>query len=190
MIGIQRAAAFSRTVVVVVATCAVACDGTGPIDAVTDLALDAGVWRDDADKVAGVLPQVVTSFKASDAPAPFHTSYRTGPVFGASRTYHDGARELIVRVEAGNIRERAASLARGHANPGTTFVTREASVHGEPAAVHWDAVGKTAEVVFVLRRRYVVQLHVVLARGDDEAVQLAEAMDVGPIQSLDLPGLR
>lgn len=160
------------------------------MDAVVDLGTDPAVWHADADKVASVLPQAVTSFKPSDPPDPFNTSYRTGPVFGASRTYHDGPRELVIRVEAGNVRARAAELARGHAAPGTTFTSRQATVHGETAAVHWDAGGKVAEVVFVLRRRYVVFAHLTLARGDDEAVQLAEAMDVGPIESLELPGLR
>jgi hypothetical protein len=194
MIRIQRASpgwvGGARALVVAVAVVSSACEGGGPMDAVTDLASDPAVWHADADKVASALPQSVTSFKAADPAAPFNTSYRTGPVFGASRTYQDGPRELVVRVAAGNIRERATALARGHAAPGTTFTTRQATVHGEPAAVHWDAVGKTAEVVFVLRRRYVVVAHLTLARGDDEAVQLAEAMDVGPIQGLELSGLR
>jgi hypothetical protein len=175
---------------VIAATACAACEGNGPMDAVIDLGTDSAVWSADAEQVGAALPQSVASFKASDAPSPFHTSYRTGPVFGASRTYHDGPRELVVRVEAGNIRERAAALARGHANPGTTFATREASVHEERASVHWDATGKAAEVVLVLRRRYVLDLHLTLASSDDEAVQLAGAMDVQPIRALALAGLR
>jgi hypothetical protein len=169
---------------------AVACDNDGPLDNVADVTLDAAVWQSDATKILAVLPQVVASFKPSEAAAPFTTTYRTGPVFGASATYADGPRQLVVRVESGNIRERAATLAKGHANRGEAFVTTEVTVHGQKASVHWNGVGKTADVVYVLQRRFIVELRVVPAISDDEIVHLAEAMDIGPLQTLSLEGLK
>jgi hypothetical protein len=169
---------------------AIACDRDGPLDTVADTATDAAVWHEDAMKILAVLPKVVAGFKPTEAAAPFNTSYRTGPVFGASCTYGDGPRGLVVRVESGNIRERYASLAKGHANPGESFVTREATVHGLPAVVHWNGIGKTADVVYVLQRRFIVEMHLVPTRSDDELVQLAEAMDVAPLTGLTLDGVK
>jgi hypothetical protein len=167
-----------------------ACDGHGPLDTVADTAMDAAVWHEDAVKILAALPKVVAGFKPSEAAAPFNTSYRTGPVFGASCTYGDGPRGLVVRIESGNIRDRYAALAKGHANPGEAFVTREVTVHGLPAVVHWNSLGKTADVVYVLQRRFIVELHLVPARSDDDIVQLAEAMDVGPLMALGLDGTK
>ncbi len=167
-----------------------ACDSDGPLDSVIDTRADPAVWHDDAAKVLDVLPKVVTSFKPSEAAAEFNTSYRTGPVFGASCTYADGPRQLVVRVESGNIRERFATLARGHANTGESFVTHDATVHGQKATVHWNGPGQTADVVYVLQRRFIVELRLVPARSDDEVVQLADAMDVAPLTALVLAGLK
>lgn len=181
-----------RRALVFAATCAAfaaACDRDGAIDTITDTSLDPAVWRADGQKVSGALPRVVTSFKPSEGADAFATSYRTGPVFGGSCTYADGARQLVVRVESGNIRERAATLAKGHANPGESFVTRDATVHGKHATVHWNGIGKTAEVIFVLQRRLLVQLVLVPAKGDEEIVQLAESMDVGPLEALVFDGV-
>ncbi len=166
------------------------CDRNGPLDTVIDTATDAGVWRDDATKILAALPHAVSSFKPSESAEPFVTSYRTGPVFGASATYADGPRQLVLRIESGNIRERAATLAKGHTNPGEAFVTREARVHGQPATVHWDSVGKTADIVVVLQRRFLVELRLVPAQGDDEVQRLAEAMDVAPLEALTLDGVK
>lgn len=166
------------------------CDHDSPLDTVVDSAQDAAVWHDDAMKILAALPRVVASFKPSEAAAPFTTSYRTGPVFGASATYAaDGGRQLVIRVESGNIRDRAATLAKGHANPGEAFASSEVTVHGQKAALHWNSLGRTADVVYVLQRRFVVELRVVPAQSDDEVVQLAEAMDVGPLQGLVLEGV-
>jgi hypothetical protein len=167
-----------------------ACDSDGPLDSVIDTTANPSVWHDDAAKILDVLPKVVTSFKPSDAATPFNTSYRTGPVFGASCTYADGPRQLVVRVESGNIRERFATLAKGHANAGESFVTREATVHGQKATVHWNGLGLTADVVYVLQRRFIVELRLVPARSDDDVVQLAEAMDVAPLTALVLAGMK
>jgi hypothetical protein len=167
-----------------------ACDHGGPLDTVADTTLDAAVWHEDASKILAVLPKVVAAFKPSEAAAPFNTSYRTGPVFGASCTYADGSRQLVVRVESGNIRERFAALAKGHANPGEAFVTKEATVHGQKAAVHWNGPGRTADVVYVLQRRFIVELRVVPAVSDEEVVQLAEDMDITPLTGLVLDGVK
>jgi hypothetical protein len=175
---------------VVPVTLLVACDTEGPLDTVADTSADAALWHDDATKMVAALPGVVASFKPSEAAAPFNTSYRTGPVFGASCTYAEGSRQLVVRVESGNIRERFATLARGHANAGESFVTRDATVHGHKAIVHWNAPGQTADLVYVLQRRFIVELRLVPARTDDEIVGLAEAMDVNPLTTLVLAGVK
>jgi hypothetical protein len=167
-----------------------ACDRDGPLDTIADLTTDAAVWHEDASKILAALPKVVASFKPIEGAAPFSTSFRTGPVFGASCTYGDAARQLVVRVESGNIRERFDALAKGHANAGEAFVTREATVRGQKAVVHWNGLGQTADLVYVLQRRFIVELRVVPARGDDEVVQLAEAMDVAPLMALALDGVK
>lgn len=186
----SRSAAVTATVAAVALAALSACDGDGPLDSVIDTGADPAVWHEDAAKVLGALPKVVTSFKPSEAAAPFNTSYRAGPVFGASCTYADGPRQLVVRVESGNIRDRFATLARGHANAGESFVTHEATVHGQKATVHWNGPGQTADVVYVLQRRFIVELRLVPTRSDDEVVQLAEAMDVAPLTALVLAGLK
>jgi len=165
------------------------CDSDGAIDTIADTRADPAVWRADGQKISGALPRVVASFKPSEGADAFFTSYRTGPVFGGSCDYADGARQLVVRVESGNIRERAATLAKGRANPGESFVTLDATVHGSRAKVHWNGLGKTADVVFVLQRRLLVQLVLVPARSQDEIVQLAESMDVAPLQALVFDGV-
>jgi hypothetical protein len=187
---LQREMLLALSVAVTPALFACACDGDGPLDSVIDTAADPAVWHDDAAKILDVLPKGVTSFKPSEAAAPFNTSYRTGPVFGASCTYADGPRQLVVRVESGNIRERFATLAKGHANAGESFVTREVTVHGQKAMVHWNGLGRTADVVYVLQRRFIVELRLVPARSDDDVVQLAEAMDVAPLTALVLAGMK
>jgi hypothetical protein len=175
------------------ATCAArlacACDSDGAIDTISDASVDPAVWRADGQKISSALPRVVASFKPSEGADAFATSYRTGPVFGGSCTYADGARQLVVRVESGNIRARAATLAKGHANPGESFVTHDATVHGGRATVHWNGIGKTAEVVFLLQRRLLVQMVLVPAKGEEEIVQLAESMDVAPLQALAFDGV-
>lgn len=189
---LRREMPLSLSVAAVAVACAAlaACDGDGPLDTVIDTGADPAVWHEDAAKVLDVLPKLVTSFKPSEAAAPFNTSYRTGPVFGASCTYADGPRQLVVRVESGNIRDRFATLARGHANTGESFVTHDATVHGQRATVHWNGPGQTADVVYVLQRRFIVELRLVPARSDDEVVQLAEAMDVAPLTALALAGVK
>ncbi len=167
-----------------------ACDRDGPLDTVADTQADPALWHEDAARILAALPKVITSFQPSEAAAPFNTSYRTGPVFGASCTYAEGSRQLVVRVESGNIRERFATLARGHANAGESFVTREATVRGQKAVVHWNGPGRTADVVYVLQRRFIVELRLVPARSDDEVVQLAEAMDVTPLTAVVLAGVK
>jgi hypothetical protein len=172
------------------AVCTVACESDGPLDTIADTTLDPGVWRADGQKILGALPRVVASFKPAEAADAYSTSYRTGPVFGASCTYADGARQLVLRVESGNIRERAATLAKGHANPGESFVTHDATVHGARATVHWNGIGKTADVVFVLQRRLLVQVVLVPAKGEEELLQLAESMDIGPLEALAFDGVK
>ncbi len=189
----QRALTMYRRHLLIVALVpwlAPGCDRDGPLDTVADLNTDAAVWREDAARILGALPKVVASYKPVEAAAPFSTSYHSGPVFGASCTYGDGSRQLVLRVESGNIRERFETLAKGHANAGEAFVTHEATVHGQKAVVHWNGPGQTADLVYVLQRRLIVELRVVPARGDDEVVQLAEAMDVASLMALALDGVK
>jgi hypothetical protein len=175
---------------VLACACASACERDGADDTVTDLGLPASVWNGDAAKIQAVLPKAVTTFKPSEAAMPFTTSYRTGPVFGASCAYADGSRGLVIRVEGGNLRERYATLAKGHANAGESFVTRETLVHGQKAVVHWNATGRTADVVYALNHKLVVELRLVPAQSDEDVVQLADAMDVGPLSALALDGVK
>ena len=181
----MRAAVVSAALALALA----GCDRDGAVDAVTDPGLDSAVWRQDGVKLSAALPQSVGTFKPSDPVNSYATSYRTGPVVGASCTYADGRRQLVVRVESGNIRERAATLANGRANPGESFVSRPVTVRGHAATLHWNETGKTGDVVYVLQRRYVVQLQLVPARSGDEVVQLASAMDVAPLEALVLDGI-
>lgn len=166
------------------------CSRSGAVDTVSDVTLDAAVWREDGDRILGALPKVLASFKPSEAASSFSTSYSTGPVFGAACTYADGPRQLVLRIESGNIRERAAARMKGTTTPGESFVTREVTVHGQKGAVHWSGVGRSADVVFVVQQRFLVELRLVPAATQDEAVQLAEGMNLGPLEALTLAGVQ
>jgi hypothetical protein len=162
-----------------------ACDRTSPIDSVPPgVEQDAGVWLADAKKISATLPRAVGSFVPTEGADPHVTSYSTGPVFGSSCVYADGARQLVVRIESGNIRARASMAMEPDAG------SHAATVHGVPALIHWSEVGRMAQVTFVLSRRYLVELRLVPASSESEAVRLAEAIDFGPLQSLRLDGVR
>ncbi|HEX8789919.1 MAG TPA: hypothetical protein VF765_03135 [Polyangiaceae bacterium] len=165
-----------------------ACTGDGPLDTVSDTAIDPGVWRGDGQKIANALPHALGDFKAPKDPAPFWTSYGSGPVFGADATYAQGSREVVVHVESGNIRQRAATAEKGHANPGESFTTSEVTVQGKRATLHWNGIGKTGDVVFVVDRRFLVQMRLMPSNTSDEIVHLAEALDVAPLRALVLEG--
>jgi hypothetical protein len=165
-----------------------ACTGDGPLDTVSDTTLDSSVWRADGQKVAAALPHAVGDFKASKDPAPFWTSYGSGPVFGADATYAQGSREVVVHVESGNIRQRVTSAEQGHANPGESFTTSQVSVHGKRATLHWNGIGKTGDVVFVVDRRFLVQMRLMPSKSADEIVSLAETFDVAQLPALALEG--
>jgi len=168
-----------------------ACDRETPLDTVVDTAVDPAVWHADAQKIAAVLPPRVGTFVPSEGADPFTTSYGSGPVFGASCAYADGARQLTVRVESGNIRSRAttALAPRAGATSDTKSVTRAATVHGRPATQRWDAIGRLGEVTFLVARRYLVHLRLVPAASDAEALALAESIDLGPLEALALDGV-
>lgn len=166
----------------------VACTGDGPLDTVSDTALDPSIWKADGEKVAASLPRAVGDFKAPKDAVPFWTSYGSGPVFGADATYAEGPRELVVHVESGNIRQRAATAEHGHANPGESFTTTEVTVQGKRATLHWNGIGKTGDVVFVVDRRFLVQMHLMPSKSSDEIVHLAEAFDVASMRALVLEG--
>jgi hypothetical protein len=165
-----------------------ACTGDGPLDTVSNTGLDPSVWRGDGQKIAAALPRVVGDFKAPKDADPFWTSYGSGPVFGADATYDEGSRELVVHVESGNIRQRAASAQHGHANPGESFTTSDVTVQGKPATLHWNGVGKTGDIVFVVDRRFLVQMRLMPSKSSDEMVQLADAFDAAPMRALELEG--
>ena len=167
---------------------AVACTGDGPIDTVSDTTLDPGVWHADGQKIGAALPRAIGDFKAPKDPVPFWTSYGTGPVFGVDATYAQGSREVVVHVESGNIRQRAAAAEHGHANPGESFTTSEVTVQGRRATLHWNGIGKTGDVVFVVDRRFLVQMRLMPANASDEIVHLADAFDVAPMRALVLEG--
>jgi hypothetical protein len=162
-----------------------ACDLDGPRDTIADVTVDAGVWLADAQKISAALPARVGSFVPSEGADPFFTSYSTGPVFGSSCTYADGGRQLVVRVESGNIKARGAAAL--DAGPGSGAHVR--SVHGRPAVVHWNETGRTGEVAFLVARRYLVQVRVVPATSEGEVIRLAEAVDPAPLEALVLDGV-
>ena len=166
----------------------VACTGDGPLDTVSNTTLDSSVWRADSQKIAAALPHAVGDFKAPKDPDPFWTSYGSGPVFGADATYAQGSREVVVHVESGNIRQRVANAEHGHANPGESFTTSEVTAHGKRATLHWNSVGKTGDVVFVVDRRFLVQMRLMPSKSADEIVSLAEAFDVSQLPGLALEG--
>jgi len=165
-----------------------ACTGDGPLDTVSDTTLASSVWRADGEKIAAALPRAVGDFKASKDPDPFSTSYGSGPVFGADVTYAQGSREVVAHVESGNIRQRVATAEHGHANPGESFTTSEVTVHGKRATLHWNGIGKTGDVVFVVDRRFLVQMRLMPSKSADEIVSLAEAFDVSALPALALEG--
>jgi hypothetical protein len=181
----------ARLALVAVACLSTACDSDTPLDTVADTSLDAAVWRADSRKIAAALPGRVASFVPSEGADPFYTSYGTGPVFGASCAYAEGARQLIVRIESGNIRSRATSALdpRGEAGTDARFVARPTKVHGRPALQRWSDGGRVGEVTFLVARRYLVQVRVVPASNDSEALSLAEAIDVTPLEGLTLEGV-
>lgn len=161
-----------------------ACDKTSPLDTVpAGVEQDAGVWLSDAKKISATLPRAVGSFVPTEGADPFFTSYSTGPVFGSSCAYADGHRQLVVRIESGNIRARASAAMEADAG------SHAGTVHGVPALIHWSEVGRTGQVTFVLSRRYLVELRLVPASGEAEALHLAESIDFAPLQSLTLDGV-
>jgi hypothetical protein len=62
-------------------------------------------------------------------------------------------------------------------------------VHGKRAVLHWNALGKTGDVVFVVQRRILLQLRLVPALTDDEVVKLADALDLAPFEGLVFDGV-
>jgi hypothetical protein len=181
----------ARVALVAAALLAGACDSDSALDTVADGSLDAAVWRADSRKIAEALPRRVGSFVPSEGADPFYTSYGTGPVFGASCAYADGGRQLVVRVESGNIRARAFAALDpgGEAGTDPKFAARASKVHGRPALQRWSADGRVGEVTFLVARRYLVQVRVVPGSNDSEASSLAESIDVGPLERLTLDGV-
>jgi len=190
-LAVRNVRSVARLALVAVAILSGACDSETPLDTVADTSLDAAVWRADSRKIAGVLPGRVASFAPSEGADPFFTSYGAGPVFGASCAYADGNRQLIVRVESGNIRSRATAALdpRGEAGTDARFATRPARVHGRPALNRWSEGGRVGEVTFLVARRYLVEVRVVPASNDSEAISLAESIDVTLLEGLTLEGV-
>jgi hypothetical protein len=188
---VRNVRSVARGVLVAVALLSDACDSDTPLDTVADTSLDAAVWRADSQKIAATLPARVASFAPSEGADPFYTSYSAGPVFGASCAYADGDRQLIVRIESGNIRSRATAALdlRGEAGTDGRFVSREVKVHGHPALQRWSAGGRVGEVTFVVARRYLVEVRLVPAANDSEALSLAESMSMASLASLTLDGV-
>jgi hypothetical protein len=174
----------------VLAVCTVACGRDTGLDTVADTNADPAVWHRDADRIAGALPRTIGTFAPREAVNPFVTSYRTGPVFGVSCVYADGGKELLVRIESGNIAARsAAALEQGPPAEGKP-AGRQLTVNGSPAVTHWDEGGRESEVTFLVARRFIVQLRIVPASGAAEAPSLAEALDVSSLKSLALEGVK
>jgi hypothetical protein len=182
---VARALLFGGIVV------ATACDDETPLNTVIDTSVDAAVWRADALKIAGVLPARVASFVPTEGADPFFTSYGDGPVFGASCAYASGSRQVVVRVESGNIRARANAALdpRGEAGTDARFQSHAIKVHGRPALQRYSGIGEVGEVRFLVARRYLVEVRVVPAANDAEAASLAESIDVGPLEALALEGV-
>ena len=181
----------ARGALVAVALLAGACDSETPLDTIADTSLDAAVWRADSRKIAATLPARVASFAPSEGADPFYTSYGAGPVFGASCAYASGDRQLIVRIESGNIRSRAMAALdpRGEAGTDAKFVSRQVKVHGRPALQRWSDGGRVGEVTFLVARRYLVEVRVVPAANESEAISLAETIDVTALEGLTLDGV-
>ena len=159
--------------------------GDSALDTIATDGVDAGVWLADARKISTALPPRVGSFVPSEGADPFFTSYSTGPVFGSSCTYADGGRQVVVRVESGNIRARAGAAL--DAGPGSGAQIR--TVHGKPALSRWSDSSRTGEVTFVVARRYLVQVRVVPATSEGEVLRIAEAVDTAPLEALVLDGV-
>ena len=155
------------------------------MDTVVDAArADAAVWLGDARKDHGVAPGARRLLRSHGGSAdPFFTTYSTGPVFGSSCAYADGGRQLVVRVESGNVEQRGTNAL--DAGPGGR-VTR---VHGWPAVVRFSDGSRVGQVTFVVARRYVVDVRLVPANGDGEVLRLAESIDTGPLAGLVLDGV-
>ncbi len=190
-LAVRNVRSVARLALAAVAVVSAGCDDESPVDTIADTSVDAAVWRADARKLAAALPARVGSFAPSEGADPFNTSYGTGPVFGASCAYADGERQLIVRVESGNIRSRATAALdpRGEAGTDSRFETRAAKVHGHPALQRWSGGGRVGEVTFLVARRYLVQVRVVPAANESEASSIAESLDVGPLERLALDGV-
>ena len=179
------------SIVTLAAALLFSCDNESPLDTIADTSLDAGVWRADARKIAGALPGRVVSFIPTEGADPFNTSYAAGPVFGASCAYADGDRQVVVRVESGNIRSRATAAldVRRVVGADSSGVVRQVKVHGHPGVQRWSSGGRVGEVTFLVARRYLVELRVVPAANDAEAASLAEAIDLAPLEGLTLEGV-
>jgi len=191
-VGSVRACVAWVSAGLLVAAVLAGCDDQTPLDSVADLTTDGAVWRADAQKIAATLPQRLATFAPSEGVAPFYTSYATGPVFGASCTYADGDhRQVTVRVETGNIRSRASAALDARALAADTkFVTHEARVHGLPAVQRWSSGGRVGQVAFLVARRYLVEVRLVPAASEAEAMSLAEGIDLGPLEALVLDGVK
>jgi hypothetical protein len=158
------------------------------VDSVADLTTDAGVWLADARLVSAALPARLGSFTPTEGADPFFTSYSSGPVFGSSCAYADGGRQLVVRIESGNIRARAAAAVALDAGAGDDR-PHVVTVHGVPATVRFSRHGRTGEAAFVVARRYLVQLRLVPTDQEAEVVSLAEAIDTHALEALALDGV-
>ena len=160
-----------------------ACDRDAPLDTVADPSADAGVWLADARKVSGALPRRIGSFEPAEGADPFSTTYATGPVFGSSCTYADGQRQLVVRIETGNVAHRAATALE--AAPGA----RAVRVNGSPGVVRWTEASRVGQMSFLVARRYLVELRLVPANGDGEMIRIAESIDTAALTALVLDGV-
>ena len=169
---------------------ACACGRETGLDTVVDSSADPAIWRRDAEKIAGALPHAIGAFAPREAVDPFATSYRTGPVFGASCVYADGGKQLLVRVESGNIAARSVAALDPGTPSGAKAAGRQLTVKGSPAVARWDEDGRESEITFLVSRRFIVQLRVVPAAGAGEAPLLAEAFDEGALKALSLEGVR
>ncbi|HEY6462962.1 MAG TPA: hypothetical protein VIY73_22485, partial [Polyangiaceae bacterium] len=174
----RRRHLLSTVLIILSSALGCGCDRDAAVDAVVDTTTDRRVWLEDARKISAALPQRIADFTPSDGADPFTTTFETGPVFGSSCTYQHDGRQLVVRVESGNIRARAAAAldAGGGA--------RVQTVHGQPAVVRWGDVSRVGQVTFVVARRFLVEVRLVPADGDAEVVRLAEAIDTRPFESL------
>ena len=163
-----------------------ACDREAALDTVAVDNVDAGVWLADARKVSGALPPRIGSFVPIEGADPFFTTYATGPVFGSSCTYADGGRQVVVRIESGNIRARADAALDAGSGSGAHIRT----VHGKPALSRWNDTSRAGEVTFVVARRYLVQVRLVPGTSEGEVLRLAEAVDTAPLEALVLDGVK